>query len=59
MKTQGSIKVVRDASGHPWLIVGTSDGYEAQKIEVTERYLFDFSWQAVKHVHEAKAEVTA
>jgi hypothetical protein len=52
MKKQGSIKVECDATGTPWLVVGTGDGYEARKLVVTETHTFDFSWQAVKFVRE-------
>jgi hypothetical protein len=53
MKKQGSIKVLLDATGTPWLVVGTGDDYVAQRITVTETHTFDFSWQAVKFVREA------
>jgi hypothetical protein len=53
MKKQGSIKVECDATGTPWLVVGTGDGYEARKVAVTETHTFDFSWRAVKFVREA------
>jgi hypothetical protein len=53
MKKQGSIKIERDASGTPWLVVGTGDDYVAQRITVTETHVFDYSWQAVKFVREA------
>lgn len=50
MRTTGSTKVVHDRDGNPWLVVGTADGYEAQRLQVTERHLFDRSWQAVGFV---------
>jgi hypothetical protein len=52
MKTNGSTKVVHDESGQPWLVVGTAEGYEAQRIEIAERHLFDRSWQAVRFASE-------
>jgi hypothetical protein len=55
VKTAGSIKVAIDGDGNPWLIVGTDDGYEAQRVQVAERHLFDRSWQAIRHVHDFKA----
>lgn len=50
MKTAGSVKVVLDQAGAPWLVVGTDDGYEAQRVLVTERHAFRRSYQAVGHV---------
>lgn len=51
MKTAGSVKVVFDAAGAPWLVVGQSDGsYEAQRVMVVERTLFDRSWKATDYV---------
>lgn len=53
MKTTGSIKVLRDADGQPWLVVGVDDGkYEAQRLEVVERHTFDRSWQAARFITE-------
>jgi hypothetical protein len=52
MKKQGSIKIERDATGTPWLVVGTGDDYVAQRITVTETHVFDYSWQAVKFIRE-------
>jgi hypothetical protein len=52
MKTNGSTKVVEDADGAAWLVVSTDDGYEAQRLTITERHLFDRSWQAVRFVRE-------
>ena len=47
MKTSGSYKVVFDAAGAPWLVVGCGDGtYEAQRLLVIDRRLFPRSWQA-------------
>lgn len=51
VKTAGSVKVVFDAAGAPWLVVGQSDGsYEAQRVMVIERTLFDRSWKATDYV---------
>lgn len=47
-----STKVAFDVDGNPWLVVGTPDGYEAQRLVITERHLFDRSWQAVRFVAE-------
>lgn len=55
MKTAGSVKVVHDRGGAPWLIVGTDDGYEAQRLLVVERRRFRRSWQAIAHVVEPSA----
>jgi hypothetical protein len=52
MRTTGSTKVVHD----PWLVVGTADGYEAHRLQVTERHLFDRSRQAVQFAGDFKAE---
>lgn len=52
MKTTGSTKVVYDLDGHPWLVVGTPDGYEARRVQIGERHLFDRSWQAVRFASE-------
>lgn len=56
MKTSGSMKVVVDASGHPWLVVGTDLGYEAWRIEITERRLFERSWQAVRFASDQRVD---
>lgn len=56
MRTTGSTKVVHDRDGNPWLVVGTADGYEAHRLQVTERHLFDRSWQAVRFAGDFKAE---
>ncbi len=56
MRTTGSTKVVHDRDGNPWLVVGTADGYEAQRLQVTERHLFDRSRQAVQFAGDFKAE---
>lgn len=56
MRTTGSTKVVHDLDGQPWLVVGTDEGYEAQRLQVTERHLFDRSWQAVRFATEHRAE---
>lgn len=58
MKTMGSMKVTTDASGRPWLIVGTADGYEAHKLQIVERHLFDRSWQAIQYVKAQTAPTT-
>lgn len=50
MKTAGSTKVVYDLDGKPWLVVGTDDGYEAQRLEIAERFPFKRSWQAIQFV---------
>jgi hypothetical protein len=50
-----STKVVADRDGMAWLVVGTPEGYEAQRLSVTERHLFDRSWQAVRFVTEYSA----
>jgi beta-xylosidase len=55
MRTTGSTKVVHDRDGNPWLVVGTADGYEAHRLQVTERHLFDRSWQAVQFAGDFKA----
>lgn len=55
MKTTGSTKIVHDADGQPWLVVGVDEGkYEAQRVTVVERRQFDRSWQAVRFVTEHK-----
>ncbi len=56
MRTTGSTKVVHDRDGNPWLVVGTADGYEAHRLQVIERHLFDRSWQAVQFAGEFKAD---
>jgi hypothetical protein len=45
----------RSRPGNPWLVVGTADGYEAHRLQVTERHLFDRSWQAVQFAGDFKA----
>lgn len=51
MKTAGSIKVVHDLLGNPWLVVGVADGaYEAHEIRVVRRFPFARSYQAVGFV---------
>ena len=37
-------------------LFGTADGYEAHRLQVTERHLFDRSWQAVQFAGDFKAE---
>jgi hypothetical protein len=47
-----STKIAHDCHGRPWLIVATDDGYEAQRVLVVDRHLFDRSWQAVRFATE-------
>ena len=54
----GSIKVVLDATGNPWLVVGTATGhYEAVQVNVKERHVFDFSYEAVKYAKQQNTPV--
>lgn len=61
MKLTGTKKVVTDGDGFPWLVVGVGDDgqYEAWKLEVVERHLFDRSWQAVQYVAGQHANPSA
>lgn len=55
MRTSGTYKVVLDAIGAPWLVAGTDDGYEAQRVLVIERHQFRHSYKAVGYVTGAAA----
>lgn len=58
----GSLHDPRDPDDDRWSpwdgepVHPETDGYEAHRLQVTERHLFDRSWQAVQFAGDFKAE---